>query len=126
MSQEKRDPLTHEIIGAAIEVHRQLGPGMLESTYQRCLCFELAQRGLSLKSQPPMPLVYKGQELEFGYRPDLIIENQVIVELKCVEKLISVHDAQILTYLRLSNIRKGLLINFQSQPLINGIKRFLL
>jgi GxxExxY protein len=126
MSQNGRDPLTHEIIGGAIEVHRHLGPGMLESAYEECFSFELALRGLSVRRQVALPIVYKGRKLEFGYRPDLVVENEVIVELKCVEKLLSIHDAQLLTYLRLSNIRKGLLINFQSQPLINGIKRLVL
>lgn len=126
MAKELRDPLTHEIIGAAIEVHRHLGPGMLESAYEACLCFELAQRGLSLRRQVAVPLIYKGQKLELGFRPDLIIEDKVLVELKCIEKLLAVHEAQLLTYLRLSGIRIGLLINFQSQPLISGIKRMIL
>ena len=122
----ERDPLTHQIIGAAIEVHRHLGPGILESAYEECLCFELAQRGLSLRRQVALPLHYKGQRLELGFRPDLIVEEKVLVELKCIEKLMSIHDAQLLTYLRLSGIKVGLLINFQSQPLINGIKRMVL
>ena len=123
MIQTDRDPLTHEIIGAAIEVHRHLGPGILESAYEECLCFELAQRGLSVRRQVPLPLMYKGHRLELGFRPDLIVEDRALVELKCVEKLLPVHDAQLLTYLRLSGIRVGQLINFQSQPLINRIKR---
>ena len=123
MNQTERDPPTHQIIGAAIEVHRNLGPGILESAYEECLCFELAQRGLSLRRQVALPVVYKGQRLELGFRPDLIVEDKVLVELKCIEKLISVHEAQLLTYLRLSGWKVGLLINFQSQPLINGIKR---
>lgn len=123
MNQTERDPLTHQIIGAAIEVHRNLGPGILESAYEECLCFELAQRGLSLRRQVALPVVYKGQRLELGFRPDLIVEDKVLVELKCIEKLISIHEAQLLTYLRLSGLKVGLLINFQSQPLINGIKR---
>ena len=123
MNQTNRDPLTHEIIGAAIEVHRELGPGILESAYQECLCFELASRGLSVQRQVILPVVYKSIKLDIGYRPDLIVENQVIVELKCVEKLIAIHDAQLLTYLRLSGLQRGLLINFQSQPLMKGIKR---
>ena len=122
----ERDPLTHEIIGAAIEVHRQLGPGILESAYAACLCFELGMRGLSPKRQVTLPVMYKNQRLEFGFRPDLIIEEKVLVELKCVEKLMPIHDAQVLTYLRLSGVRVGLLINFQSQPLVDGIKRMVL
>jgi GxxExxY protein len=123
MNQTNRDPLTHEIIGAALEVHRELGPGILESAYQECLCSELASRCLSVQRQTLLPVVYKSIKLDVGYRPDLIVENQVIVELKCVEKLISIHDAQLLTYLRLSGLHRGLLINFQSQPLMTGIKR---
>ena len=120
---EIRDPLTHEIIGAAIEVHRELGPGMLESAYEECFAFELAARNLSIRRQVSLPIIYKGQKIEAGYRPDLIIEGQVIVELKCVEKLIPVYDAQLLTYLRLSGVERGLMINWFSSSLINGIKR---
>jgi GxxExxY protein len=123
---ETRDPLTHEIIGAAIEVHRHLGPGMLESAYEECLAFELSLRGLSARRQPLLPVVYKGQMLETAYRPDLIVQEQVVLELKCVEKLIPVHEAQLLTYLRLSGIEKGLILNFYASPLINGIKRLVL
>ena len=126
MNQTDRDPLTHQIIGAVIEVHRHLGPGILESAYQECLCFELALRGLSLRRQVALPLVYKGQTLEIGFRPDLIVEDKVLIELKCAEKLPPVHDAQLLTYLRLSGIKVGLLINFQSQPLMKEIKRMVL
>jgi GxxExxY protein len=122
----ERDPLTHAIIGAALEVHRELGPGILESAYQECMCFELASRGLSVQRQVTLPVIYKTIKLDVGYRPDLIVENQVIVELKCVEKLIRIHEAQLLTYLRLSGIHVGLLINFQSQPLMKGIKRMVL
>lgn len=117
------DPLTHEIIGAAIDVHRTLGPGMLESAYEECLCFELVNRGLSVTRQTILPLVYKGIQLDIGFRPDLVVENQVIVELKCIEKILSVHEAQVLTYLKLTELDRGLLINFNSQPLTNGIKR---
>ena len=120
---ELRDPLTHSIIGAAIEVHRHLGPGLLESAYEECLTYELSSRNLAVRRQVALPISYKGQTLELGYRPDMVIEDKVVVELKCVEKLIPVHDAQLLTYLRLSGIERGLLINFQSSPLINGIKR---
>ena len=123
---ETRDPITHEIIGAAIEVHRHLGPGMLESTYEECLAFELSLRGLSAARQPLLPVVYKGQKLETGYRPDLVVQQQVILELKCVEKIIPVHEAQLLTYLRLSGIERGLIVNFYASPLINGIKRLVL
>ena len=120
---ELRDPLTHSIIGAAIEVHRHLGPGLLESAYEECLTYELSSRNLAVRRQVALPISYKGQTLELGYRPDMVIEDKVVLELKCVEKLIPVHDAQLLTYLRLSGIERGLLINFLSSPLINGIKR---
>ena len=120
---EIRDPLTHQVIGAAIEVHRNLGPGVLESAFEACLCFELAERGLVVERQVGMPLIYKGVKLNLGYRPDLIIERALIVELKSVEKLITQHEAQVLTYLKLSGLETGLLINIQSQPLIKGIKR---
>jgi len=120
---EIRDPVTHEIIGAAIEVHRNLGPGVLESAFEACLCFELAERGLGVERQVAMPLIYKGVKLNLGYRPDLIINGKVIVELKSVDRLITQHEAQVLTYLKLSGLETGLLINNQSQPLVNGIKR---
>ncbi len=123
MNSADRDPLTYQIIGAAIEVHRSLGPGMLESAYEECFCFELVSRGLSVQRQTILPLVYKGVQLDIGYRPDLIIDRQVIVELKTVENILPVHEAQVLTYLRLTGLERGLLINFQSQPLTNGIKR---
>ncbi len=123
---QQRDPLTYAIIGAAIEVHRHLGPGVLESAYEECLCYELSARGLSFRRQVALPLIYKNQKLEIGFRPDLVIEDRVVVELKCIEKLLPVHDAQLLTYMRLAAIQTGLLINFQAQPLINGIKRFVL
>ena len=120
---EIRDPLTHQVIGAAIEVHRNLGPGILESAFEACLCFELAERGLGVERQVGLPLIYKGVKLNLGYRPDLIIEGALIVELKSVERLIAQHEAQVLTYLKLSGLQTGLLINIQSQPLIKGIKR---
>jgi GxxExxY protein len=118
-----RDPLTHNIIGAAIEVHRHLGPGLLESAYEECLTYELSLRNLAVRRQVALPISYKGRTLEVGYRPDFVVEGKVVVELKCVDKLIPVHDAQLLTYLRLSGLDRGLLINFLSSPLINGIKR---
>ena len=123
---EMRDPLTHEIIGAAIEVHSYFGPGLLEHAFEECFWTELSDRGLAVERQVPMPLIYKNRKTTVGYRIDLIIENQVIVELKSVEKLTKVHDAQILTYMKVSGLPKGLLINIMSQPLIDGIKRFVL
>lgn len=120
------EQLTEAIIGAAIEVHRELGPGLLESAYEECLCHELALRGLSFKRQVELPVVYKGIRLDCGYRIDLIVEDRVVVELKTVEKLLPVHEAQLLTYLRLSGKRVGLLINFYSPVLRNSIKRMVL
>jgi GxxExxY protein len=124
MTKYEHDPLTFEIIGAAIEVHRHFGPGILESAYEKCLCFELGLRGIEFRRQVPIPIIYKGLEVEFGFRPDLIVKNEVVVELKCVETLSSVHDAQVLTYMRLTGLETGLVINFQCHPLVKGIKRF--
>ena len=120
------DLLAHEIIGAAIEVHRLLGPGMLESAYEEFLALELSLRRLEVRRQQGLPVVYKGHRLPLAYRLDLVVEDQVVLELKCVDKLIPAHDAQILTYMRLSQIEKGLLMNFNASPLIHGIKRFVL
>ena len=118
------DPLTHRIIGAGIEVHRLLGPGLLESTYEECLCYELTDLGLSFERQVPLPVIYKSMRLLRAYRLDLLIENAIVVELKAVEKISPVHEAQILTYLRLSGFEKGLLFSFNSIPLRSGIRRF--
>jgi GxxExxY protein len=115
--------LTEIIIGCAIEVHRALGPGLLESVYEECLSYELQLRGLNFERQKILPLAYKQVKLEAGYRLDLVVEGKVVVELKCVEKLMPVHEAQIMTYLRLSNIKTGLLINFFTPVLKNGIRR---
>ena len=117
------DPLTHRIIGAAIEVHRLLGPGLLESTYEECLSHELTLLGIPFERQVPLPIVYKSMTLLRAYKPDLLVDNAVIVELKTVDKILSVHDAQILTYLRLSGLERGLLLNFNSVPLKAGIRR---
>ena len=116
--------LTGQIIGAAIEVHRHLGPGLLESTYEACLAYELEQLGLSFERQKPLPLVYKEMRLDQGYRIDLLVEEQVIVELKVVEELAPVHEAQLLSYLKLSGCSVGLLINFDVKLLKDGIQRF--
>ncbi len=105
MLEEKE--LTQEIVGAAIEVHRALGPGLLESAYEECVCYELKIRGLGYKRQVDLPLTYKGISLEFGYRLDVVVEDRVLLELKCVEKLLPIHEAQLLTYLRLSGIKVG-------------------
>ncbi len=117
--------LTHEIIGAAIEVHRTLGPGLLESAYEECLARELTLRGLGYDRQKPLPVVYKDVRLECGYRVDFLVAGRVLVELKSIEALAPVHDAIVLTYLRLSGARVGLLINFNVALLKNGIKRFI-
>lgn len=115
--------LTRKIIGCAIEVHRALGPGLLESAYQECLFFELKQAGLIVEKEKSLPLIYKDVKLECGYRIDLLVENQIILELKAVEALNDVHMAQILTYLKLQELRYGLLINFNVARLKDGIKR---
>jgi GxxExxY protein len=117
------DPLTYRIIGAAIEVHRLLGPGLLESTNEECLCLKLALLGIPFERPVPLPIVYKSMRLLRAYKPDLLIDRAVIVELKTVEKILPVHEAQILTYLRLSGLERGLLINFNSVPLKSGIRR---
>ena len=123
---EKRDPLTEKVIGSAIEVHRILGPGLLESAYQRCLLQELRQQGLSAESEVPMPVRYKDELLDCGYRADLLVEQALILELKAVEEIPPIHEAQILTYMKLSGIHLGLLINFHHSRLIDGLKRFIL
>jgi len=122
----ENDPLTERIIGSAIEVHRALGPGLLESAYEECLCFELKEVGLSFARQVPLPIVYKSVRLDCGYRLDLIVENRVILELKAVERLLPIHEAQALTYLRLTGIRTALLLNFNSSALKNGMRRLVL
>ncbi len=118
--------LTNQIIGAAIAVHRELGPGLLESAYEACLAFELAKRGLRVEQQKPLPVHYQGVDLDCGYRIDLLVEERVIVELKAVERLEPIHNAQLLSYLKLSGLRLGLLINFNVLVLKNGIKRIAL
>lgn len=118
--------LTRRIIGAAIEVHRELGPGLLESAYQRCLMHELGLQNLPFESEVPIPLRYKGEELDCSYRIDLLIDREVVVELKAVETILPVHHAQLLTYMKLIHCPIGLLINFNVPLLRDGIKRFLL
>ncbi len=115
--------VTEIIIGASIDIHRALGPGLLESTYEACLFYELEQRGLWVNKQVALPVSYKEVELEVGYRLDLLVQNKVVVELKSVKELLPVHTAQLLTYLKLSNHRLGLLINFNVAKLTDGIKR---
>jgi len=115
--------LTEEILGAAIEVHRALGPGLLESAYEDCLCHELGLRGFRFQGQVAVPLTYKGTSIECGYRVDLLVEDVVIVEIKCVERILPVHEAQLLTYLRLSAKKVGLLISFHVPALKDGVVR---
>ncbi len=115
--------LTNEVIGAAIEVHSALGPGLLESAYQACLCREFALRKIAFRSQVDLPVRYKGVQLDCGYKIDLVVEDRVVVELKSVERLAPIHEAQLLTYLRLSKLRVGLLINFNVPLLPQGIVR---
>ncbi len=117
--------LTKQIIGAAIEVHRTLGPGLLESAYQECLLFELKRLGLAVNKEISLPIIYKDIKLDHGYRIDLLVENKIVIELKTVETFTNVHFAQILTYMKLGNYPLGLLINFHTKLLKSGIKRFI-
>lgn len=121
--EDGKDPRTGPIIGAAIEVHRNLGPGLLESAYEECLCHELHLRGLDCKRQVLLPLLYKGFKLDCGYKIDLIVQDEVVLELKAVERLLPVHEAQLLTYLKLTSKSVGLLINFNVPLLTQGIIR---
>ena len=124
---DERDPLTHLVIGAAIEVHREMGPGLLESIYQKCMEAELKLRGATFQAQARVPLIYKGMALEGeDLKMDIYFPHQLVVELKAVEYLLPVHQAQLLTYLRLSETRVGLLINFNVPVLKEGIKRMVL
>jgi len=122
MNQE-RDPLTHKVIGCAIEVHRNLGPGLLESAYEICLAYELKHADLLVERQLELPIRYKDVNLDCGYRVDMIVEKQLLIELKAVSELLPVHEAQLLTYMKLTNISKGLLLNFNVPILKDGIKR---
>jgi GxxExxY protein len=115
--------LSSKIIGAAIEVHKTLGPGLMESVYEECLAHELILRGIVFEKQKPIPIYYKGVELDCGYRLDLLVENQIILELKACEKLEPIHEAQLLTYLRLTGHKLGLLLNFNVPVMKDGMKR---
>jgi len=115
--------LTRRVIGACIDIHKTLGPGLLESAYEECLCHELRLAGLSFERQKPLPVAYKGVQLDCGYRLDLLVENRLLVELKAVQELLPIHEAQVLTYLKLSGLTIGLLINFNVPVLRRGIKR---
>lgn len=122
-TEAQRDSLTEKIIGAAIEVHRTIGPGLLESAYEACLAHELKAYGLSFRRQVEVPVRYKGLELDCGYRIDLLVENSVVIELKSVESLLAIHEAQLLTYMKLLGTETGLLINFNVSVLKNGVRR---
>jgi len=120
------DELSNRVIGCAIEVHRELGPGLLESTYEQCLAHELALNGMGFKLQHPQPVEYKGIRLDCGYRIDLLVEDTLLIELKSVDTIKGIHEAQLLTYMKLADIRTGLLMNFNVRKLKDGIKRFVL
>ncbi len=115
--------ITEQVIGAAIEVHRALGPGLLESTYELCLCHELSGRGIPFERQKAVPVAYKGVRLDCGYRADLLVDDKVLVELKAIDSMLAIHDAQLLTYLKLGGWNIGLIVNFNVQLLTQGIRR---
>ena len=121
----EKEGMTGRIISAAIELHRELGHGLLESANEECLCRELVERGLLFERQRELPIMYKGSVVDGMYRLDLVVEGSVIIELKAVEVLAKIHEAQLLTYMRMSGIRIGLLINFNAALLKDGIKRFI-
>ncbi len=125
MIEKTENELSNIIIGCAIEVHKQLGPGLLESAYQECLFYELKNQGLDVIKEKPMPIIYKEVKLDHGYRIDLLVNNKVVIEVKTVEVFTDVHTAQVLTYLRLGNYKLGLLLNFHVTTLKNGIKRII-
>ncbi|NJK90894.1 MAG: GxxExxY protein [Blastochloris sp.] len=118
--------LSHRVIGCAIEVHRHLGPGLLESTYEQCLAHEIKLQGLQFHLQHPLPVGYKGLQLSCGYRVDILVHQQIILELKSVERLLGVHEVQLLTYMKLAEIRQGFLINFNVKRLKDGLRSFVL
>ncbi len=120
------DDLSNRVIGCAIEVHRHLGPGLLESAYEQCLAHELSRNNIGFEPQLAQPVRYKDILLDCGYRLDVLVENQIIIELKSVERLLGIHEAQLLTYMKLAEIKIGLLMNFNVTKLKEGIKRFVL
>ncbi|MEM1228590.1 MAG: GxxExxY protein [Planctomycetota bacterium] len=120
------DDLSYRVIGCAIEVHRELGPGLLESAYEQCLAHELNRNHIQFQLQHPQPVMYRGIQLDCGYRIDVLVESQLILELKSVDHLTGVHEAQLLTYMKLADAKTGLLINFNVTKLKDGIKRFVL
>ncbi|MCC7476920.1 GxxExxY protein [bacterium] len=121
-----RDALTEAVIGAAIEVHRTIGPGMLENAYNQCLCHELHLRQLAFQREVPLPLNYKGIRLDCGYRLDIVVEGRLVLELKAIDKVLPVHKQQLLSYLRMGGYNTGLLINFSAYKLVNGLTRLVL
>lgn len=120
------EELSGQICGAAVEVHRELGPGLLESAYEQCLCHELNLRGINFRRQVPLPVAYKGVQLDCGYKMDLLVEDKIVLELKCVEQTTELHQAQLLTYLRLSRKKLGMLLNFNVSIMRDGITRIAL
>jgi GxxExxY protein len=120
---ERLDSITEKVIGSAIAVHRAIGPGLLESAYEECLCYELSQLGLGFERQVPLPIAYKEVKLDCGYRMDIVVEGDIVIEVKAVERLIPIHEAQLLSYLKLGNRKVGLLMNFHASVLKNGLKR---
>ena len=122
----KFDDLSKKVIGFAIDVHKELGPGLLENTYKQCLAFEIRRAGIDCEIEKEIPVQYKGITIDCGYRIDLLIDNNLIVEIKSVMKMLPVHEAQLLTYMKLTNINIGLLINFNEYLLRQGVKRFVL
>ena len=118
------DDLSFQVIGCAIEVHKNLGPGLLESSYEKCLAYELSNLNIPYKQQLALPIKYKSVEIDCAYRIDLLVADEIIIELKSVSQLTAIHEAQILTYMKLANVNTGLLINFNTVVLRNGIKRF--
>ena len=126
MKDVEESPLVREVIGCAIEVHKALGPGLLESTYEQCLAHELSLRKISFAIQKQLPVEYKGVRIDCGYRIDMVVQDELLLELKSIEHLLPIHEAQLLTYLKLSSLRHGLLINFNVRLLRDGIRSFLL
>ena len=124
MDNESLNELSGKIVDAAVEVHRHLGPGLLESAYEACLARELTDRGVAFKRQAELPIRYKGEELDVNYKMDILVEKQIVVEIKAVEQILGVHEAQILTYMKLAGCPLGLLLNFNTKLMKNGIKRF--
>jgi len=120
------DELSNKVIGCVIEVHRNLGPGLLESTYEQCLAAEFSDQGIPFRLQAELPVTYKNKTINCGYRIDVLVDDALILELKCVEKLLPIHEAQLLTYMKLAKIRRGLLLNFNVRLMKEGIKRLVL